>query len=487
MIKNINPKIRYFVFFTLFSVVFFVPRYFVQIQYDALEDEILAIGNNIMYSTKALLSAPDTTHPPLWYLLMEYPTDILGFNHGVFYYRLIQVVMLFLIIVFTLLSFYKKLAYNFIIIFFVLFSSNVYLIHLTSQHRMYAMVIGLSILYSFYWCSILINKRSLYSYKDFGLLGLIASAGFFTNYSFIWIILIFPLSYLLYKKNLIAIKSIVFFLFTFLVTTSWFFPFFLKNITDSIVHNQWSGTLNFFNICQTFNNYFGFFPMQNQFSIVSYFIFMFFFIMFMAMVYYSVFIDKQKLYKIVVSSFIIFFVLFLLAAKLTDRSILYPRTSITFAIIFYILVAILFGKNRLFDLLIFILVALQISQFIPYFFRDNKVSQMYFFGDHKKNTMSYLNSYPFPEDSCLLVIPNWSANAANYFLGSKIYVIPINSLPNYEVAKKFNKCHHIYVLDQISVQKEIREKHKHDFFGIDKVNLSLILKVGNQNLYELDN
>ena len=84
--------------YACFVLAFFIPRFLAHLRYGTMEDELLSMHFNLSFATKDLFVAPDHAHPPLWYVLMDWPTQILGISHGIFYYRLIQVVVLFVLL-----------------------------------------------------------------------------------------------------------------------------------------------------------------------------------------------------------------------------------------------------------------------------------------------------------------------------------------------------------------------------------------------------
>ena len=252
--------------FLIFIFLFFLPRFFAHLQYDALEDEILAIDNSLLYSASEQIWAPDFTHPPLWYLLMEYPTEILRFDHHIGFYRLIQILIIFFGLSFTAIYFWRKIPHQFIIIFLYLFLTNVELVHLTSQHRMYSLVLSFGVFYTFSWFYIIKYKENK-KWQDFFSVGVVAALGFFSNYSMIWLIPIFPLVYLLSTDKTIIksrINNLIVFSVTFFLSICWFIPTFIRNALISVDLNQWTSDLNFHNVFQLFVNYFGVIPIQED-------------------------------------------------------------------------------------------------------------------------------------------------------------------------------------------------------------------------------
>lgn len=468
--------------FVAFSFVFFAPRYFSHSQYDALEDEILAIGNNQMNSVDKLIFAPDFTHPQIWYILMDLPTTILGLDHGIFYYRLIQVIILFCSLIFIYFYFKTKLTKDFLISFYLLFLSNIYLVHLTTQHRMYSLVLSVAIFYSFYWYDLIKNDKDKF-YKNFITSSLIAALGFFINYSMIWIIPVWPLAYLLYRKNFDSLKKILVFSLVFLGSISWFIPTFIVNSTKSIVLNQWASDLTLTNALQLFGNYFGLIPIQEKLNLVNPLLIPLIFLI-------TLFVNKVKksgkapfISKIFIASVFSLF-LFLLTVYITKNSLLYPRPSITLIVAFYTIFAIgfsLLNKSRIF---IYILLVFQLSQHALYYFQDREFSLSYFFVDYKKNTISYFKDYSFLEKSCLIPIPNWNTNAAKFFLQGVVEIIPVDRINYSQVKGSLEPCSNSYLLEQQSIDATIIEDHRQKFFN-DEFEYQFLENFENQNLYLL--
>src|SRR5688572_3196366 len=164
-----NNVVRWLLIFAALTTVIVVPRYYAHLQYDAMEDEILAIGNNLIFTPQELLFAPDFTHPGLWYALMDAPADYLGVTHGIFYHRAIQVLIMVLGICFVVWYFHKKLPWPFLMGVIALFLTNVAIIHITFQYRMYSLVLCMTLFYSLYWFVILKENRQATFKESIGL------------------------------------------------------------------------------------------------------------------------------------------------------------------------------------------------------------------------------------------------------------------------------------------------------------------------------
>lgn len=468
-----HKKIKFILIFLLFSIGFFIPRYFAHLQYDATGDEILSImfiqNNNL----KELLLAPDYVHPGLWYASMSFLVKILDINYGIFYYRLFQVIILFSFIVFSFFFFYKKLSRNFLIIFFVLFLSNVYLVHLTMQFRMYAAVIGVSIFYSLYWYY-LITSNFEKSYKHFILISLVASLGFFINYSMFWIIPIWPILYLLHNRNKQSVYQLLVFSSSFLISISWFISIFIKNVSMGISKNQWAPELNLTNTLQMVGTYFGLIP--KIFSTEINFLFFPFIILLFLL---NIFQTKQSNIKLFFIPLLFVFFSFIYLVFLTGNSLLYARTTIPIVIAIYIFIADIFYQHRYAKLIIFLLIFFQLSQFIIYFFPYKNFAQSYDSFNYRLHPINYFSNRTFEDNSCLITVPNWNKLSAKYFFKDKPNVIDITEL-NFQA----QYCSKIYVLDQTSINRDftnwqfktiVEKGYKLDF--IDEYN--------DQNLYML--
>ncbi len=231
--------------------------------HDPMEDEFLSVMFSRDVNLKdLLLKAPDYVHPGLWYALMKAPILLIGFDNSIFVYRSMQVLILFFCLVFSFFYFKKKLTPQFLFAFFILFLSNIYLVHLSIQYRMFAMLIGVAIIYSLFWFELIKNKRKL-SYGNVTFLSTIAILGFFTDYSMIWIIPLWPLIYLLNKKGNKDFKKILFFISIFLLGVAWFIPIFFGNIQKSLSDNGWLLPHTAKNTISLLLNSFGLIPVQD--------------------------------------------------------------------------------------------------------------------------------------------------------------------------------------------------------------------------------
>lgn len=473
--------------FFLFS--FFLPRYFSHLQYDALEDELLAINNNIIYSFSEQLWAPDFTHPPLWYLLMEYPTSYFMLDYDIGYYRLAQVLILFLGLLSSLAYFWRKIPHRFIVVFLLLFLTNVELIHLTAQHRMYSLVISFGVFYVFDWFY-LIKYKKYKKWQDFFIVGIIASLGFFSNYSMIWLIPIFPLVYLLSGERddfRPRVKNLLIFLTTLFVSISWFVPTFIKQSLISIDVNQWTRDFNFYNIFQLFVNYFGLYPMNQNLGLIN--IFAIIFILILATIIFGNILIGKELFskKTFFASFFSFF-LFLTTAYFTGNSLLYPRTAISLVLAFYVGLASSFSNFKYSTILVLFLVILQSSQLLIYFNQDKYYLDGYNFTDYRRNPINYYSNYSFPQNSCMFVIPDWNIRLADYFLDNIILVEFKDVFNNESDTNSLNieKCDNYYLLEQSSLGEE-RLNEQYQRYSVFNFNQELIDQHENQNLYLLSN
>lgn len=475
--------------FFLLSLLFFGPRYFAHLQYEALEDEILAISNNIANTPAQLVFAPDYTHPQFWYLLMDYPTKIFGITHGILPYRLIQITSLFILLVITYSIFKKHFDKKFFIIFASLFTSNIYLAHLTSQHRMYSIILGLSIFYSLAWLVILrkVEKKEINKNKNFIFLGILATVMFLTNYSAIWIIPIWPLTFFLQSFNKNKLKQLLIFTTTFLISISWFIPTFIKNSTTSIENNQWAPLLNVRSAIQVFGNYFGIIPKFEHTSDINLVLLPFLFLI-AVLIFTKIKLGEPKKYFItlVVSTFISFS-MFLLTVYLSNKSLLYPRPSITIIVACYIFITLAAIKNRYGKLIICLLVFLQLTQWPIYIFPEKNLEQNYDLWNYRKNPLSYFKNYQFPKQGCLLTLPPWNTLSVQFFLDKNVRIIDSNLIleKNKKLSDLDTGCNEIYVLDQTPVNRDIIKGYYQEVFG-ELATFELVDKHDNQNLYKLN-
>lgn len=464
----------------IFSLLFFVPRYFAHLQYDALEDEILAIGFNQSFSLKQLFQCPDPAHPMIWYLLMEVPTAYLGINNGIFYYRLIQVIFLFITIIYIYLI-YRKENYSFLIAFFLLLLSNISILHLSFQHRMYGLTISFSIIYSFYWFFLLKNNLQI-KFVNVLILSLLVILLFFTSYSSVWLIPIWPMTYFLYNKKLSAFKNILQFFAIFLLGICWFLPTFFENIAQTIVDNQWAPDVNIFNFFELFANYFGLLMVAAPEKTYNSLIIPFFIVLFFS-IYYLIFCSKnQCLARSLLFSTALSLLFFVIFSKITGNRLFYLRTSLPILIPLYLIISLVFTEKTKFTNLVFIiLIVIQISQF-PLYFMLIGTKKIYSVFNYAKHPMSFFEEFNFPSDSCLFTIPNWNYLQAKYFLGNVVKIIDTDSFLSKE---NYYECSNIFMLDQSSVDRKVVYQ---ELFKIQEMGYNNILKSShdNQNLYLLE-
>lgn len=486
MKKFFKKYSRFFLFF-LFVAALFIPRYFAHLEHDAIEDEILSIDLNKVNSWYGFFFSPDISHPGFWYMLMELPTYFLDINHGIFYYRLIQVVILFVLLSLSIFYFRNKFSKSFLTIFLTLFLTNVYLVHVTFQHRMYALVLGIAVFYSLYWYYLIKKDKTSFSLKTSVFLGLVAALGFLSNFSMAWIVPLWPLAYFLYKRNLPAFKTACFSSITFLLSISWYMPHFFKSTAWSIEANQWAPELNVKNIFEMVGNLLGFIPMHTDLNKLNVLVVPFL-LLFILMIVWFLFKKKNKYILYVVASLLIFFSFFVLAVYLTDNSLLYARTVITFAIIFYIIVADICSTNsKTMELIVFAMVILQVSQFFVYFADHRKTDGVYYLFDYRNHPIAYFQNFHFEKNSCILPIPYWNELSLKYYLGKKVQVIRTYSLSADELNESVKGCSKVYALDQLSVDRN-RDAIKGMYQTISEMHLSKQLLDNNndQNLYLLN-
>lgn len=448
-----------------------------------MEDEILSINFNTSFSWRELLKAPDPSHPPLWYLLMEFPTKTFAINNGILPYRLIQIFTFFvLLLVSVILMIKNKTSTVFVLVFLTLILSNVHLTHLSIEHRMYALSIGLGIFYSFFWY-LIIKKNIKLSKKYFVYLLIITNIFFFTTYSSVWIIIIWPTVYLFLNFNLKTVKKILLFFVIFFSTISWFLPILFNNFKNSVAENQWAPQVNFSNTLELIGQYFGLLSVNgNGFNKVLNPIVVPFVLLFTAIIiYYFIKNKKDNLPKYLFISLLISFLLFILISFFTGRRLFYSRTSITIVLVIYVLLAEIYVKgDRLIKISTLILILLQLSQFFIYFFLVN-TKLPYSVFNYPVHPMSKFQNYHFNSNDCLTSLPRWNYLSSQYYLGDLVRVLEIDELFSDEV----DSCNEIFLLDQISVDR-----------NVIAIDLSLIKQKGfvlnrvlvydNQALYQLN-
>ncbi|MBP7700834.1 hypothetical protein KA111_02110 [Candidatus Woesebacteria bacterium] len=440
-----------------FCLLFFIPRYFASNLFDPMEDEFLSFMFSRDLGFGKLLLAPDYVHPGLWYALMRIP--IIFFNTGIDIglYRSIQVLIIFFCLVFSYIHFRKKLSNSFLFIFFTLFLSNIFIVHITIQYRMFSMMLGLAVIYSLFWFELIKNKGVL-SYKKVLLLSVLAVVGFFTDYSMIWIIPFWPLVYLFCQKKLNLLsshfKKIYLFFFTVFIGLIWFLPIFIQNIKQSLPDNNWLPPFNLKNILEIFGTSFGVIPLVDlsklNFLIVPY-------TLILVYIIWKTFKKNinTNLRKMFVGIFLIL-IFFLISNYFVNNKLFYARAILSLIPVFYILLAdflTTFLKISPFKKIFVLLVLIQLSQFIIYFFQSDTVFEKYSYFNFQKHPMAFFSNFPFLYNSCLLPIPGWNSTSLEYFFESKINVISIESL-NDQLSDTNKDCANIYLLDQISVERD---------------------------------
>lgn len=482
MKKNLIFNYKYFIPFFILILFAFITRYFAHLQFDAMEDEILSIDFNTSYSWRILLKAPDPSHPPLWYLLMEFPTKIFAINNGILPYRLIQIFTFFILLLISVILMIKnKISTVFLLVFLTLILSNVHLTHLSIEHRMYALTIGLGIFYSFFWY-LIIKKNIQLSKKYFVYLLIITYIFFFTTYSSVWIIIIWPTVYLFQNFNLKTVQKILLFFVIFFSTISWFLPTLFNNFKNSVVDNQWAPVVNFSNTIELIGQYFGLLSVNgNGFNKVLNPIVIPFILLFAIIIIYYFKNKKDNLSKYLFVSILISFLLFVLISFFTGKRLFYSRTSITIVFVIYILLAGIYVKgDKLLKIGISILIILQLSQFLIYFFLlETKLPYSVF--NYPIHPVSKFQKYNFNFTDCLISLPRWNYLSSQYYLGDLVKVIEIDDFFSDEI----DNCNEIFLLDQTSVDRSAIAKDlsliKQKGFVLD-----VVLTYDNQALYQLN-
>jgi hypothetical protein len=447
-----NTVVRWLLIFAALATAIIVPRYYGHLQYDAMEDEILAIGNNVSFTPQQLLFAPDYTHPGLWYILMDIPADYLGVTHGIFYHRAIQVLIITVGVCFIVWYFSKKLPWSFLLSVITLFLSNVAIIHITFQYRMYSLVLCIAMFYSLYWFLILKENRQA-SFKECIGLALLADVAFLTNYSSIWLLPIWPVAYLLWHKNTEAIKKLTTFTAVFLLAISWFIPIFFHNTRLSVELNQWASPLNLRNVLELIGTYLGLIPYYYHFYRLNFFVLPLCAVL-LASLWWHGAQPHHKLLRVIGISTTIIFSLFLVVVYITGDSLLYIRTSVPLALALYMLIATVYisAKKPSF-FLVFLVVFLQLTQFLIYFSPHKPISKEYYLFNYHIHPMSYFKPFNFPPNSCLIPIPHWNTLALSFYLGSKVHQVPINTMTPEQIQQNLRNCSIVFLLDQNSLDR----------------------------------
>jgi hypothetical protein len=456
MISNnsIHDYIKVFLSLFILVAVIVLPRIIAQYYFEPMEDELLAISNNIKFSPIQQIFAPDFTHPGFWYLLMEFPTFVLGISHGIFYYRLIQVAFFTTLIVYSVWVMGKNHPKIFNLFFYSLLLSNTYITHITFQHRMYGLVLGLATVYSLYWYELIFGLRAL-TYKKSLLLGLLAVVGFFTNYSFIWILPIWPLALLFTEKlNGENFKKIAVFLMTVVGGVSWFIPIFLKNTRDSVDVNQWAPELSVKNTLELFGNYFGI--IFNQYNFEFQFNFISVLLLVVAiMISYQVVTKKSKSLYALTIALLFGFIFYFVMVFITQNSLLYARVSITLIIPVYILLAQMsVESSKWFRFGLVLLVLIQFAQLVFYLpiTQHQKESKHAFSFYH--NSLSFLADQTYTTDDCLVPIPFWNTLSVAFFTQGGVEVVPINNMSTFEINQYLSHCKNVFLVQQNSIEPE---------------------------------
>lgn len=472
-------RLKSIIIFIFFCLAFFIPRYFAHLQYEPLEDEFLSIMFSLDFSLKNLMFPSDNTHPGLWYAVMKLPTTLFVYHErSMFYFRLIQILFLLSCLLISYFCFRKKLANNFFLIIFSLLLSNLYLVHITFQNRMFALLLGIAFIYSMIWYEIIKNKKNL-TLRRISLLAIIALLGFFTDYSMIWLIPFWPITYLFINHDLVNFKKVALFFSLLLIGVSWFIPIFLSNIEKSFTDNSWIPDFNFKNAIELLGNIFGLIPRYsylNQLNIMVNQLIIIFLFIFSKILFQR---NSQKHLKGMLLAVIIIFILFLLLNIFFNNRIFYNRSVFPISILIYFIIADFFQNNLkslVAKFIVYLLIAIQISQFVLYFFPKLPIAEDYVRFNYRQHPMSNFQNYNFAKDSFLLTIPDWNYTSARYFLSSKVQVIRSSELE--KISSVPNRDGEIYVIDQISID---RNRVKNDCDQILRLGYEFVSLKKNEN------
>lgn len=459
----------------LLALLIIIPRLLASKTYGPLEDELLAIQFNLDYPASELFfKPPDVTHPGLWYIIMEIPIVFLGYFSPIIYYRMINIIIFTLFIIITWILFSKKFTSFFWILFLTLLLSNPYLIHLTFQNRMYSLVLGINIIYSTFWLKIL-NKKINIQNKEILILGLLAGLGFFTNYSFIWILPIWPLAYLLTKRNKTSLKRMLKFALLFTLETFWFIPTFIKNANESMLGNRWAPSLNLITVKELIENYFGITNVKDI---------LFFSILSLTIIPLIIKVKKRPNFL----SLVLAFFFYLLVVFLTGNGLLYARVSITFVITLYVILANFYSKQKLKSkiiLLVLPFIFLQTHQLVVYLNNHQEIDSYSSSWDYYSNPLEIITNYKFKKNSCIIGIPIWNDYPISYFLPKNLKLIKNKDIErSINIVDLLNDCSENYLL----VQNTIPEGTiKNNLSSLDEKGLicdEFLENLENQDLYK---
>lgn len=484
VLKNKTLFVQAIIVIALFLAVV-LPRYLAHTKYDATEDELIAIGNNLTYSITDFIWAPDFTHPGLWYMVSDLPTEWWKIEYGILPYRLFNSTIFALFCCTSYLIFRKKLEVRFLGLFFVLILTNFYILHVTFQNRMYGLVMGISVVYSLYWYY-LIKIKPQSTYKTFMYLGLLAALGFFSSYSFIWLLPVFPLTYLFLNHAKNDVKKLMAFSFSSILAVSWFIPTFIKNITTSVGANQWAPDFNFLNVVGMVGNYLGVLSPHDSFNILNKALVPYLLLL-LLLVLYQFFIKKSSFSLSLVTSFFITFALYLFSIYQTKNSLLYARTSIPLALVIIVFIADTFSSsNKLHKLFVALIVVLELTQLNIYFSPNNKYELEYDFVNYRRHPTAFFSGITLGNNACLISVPNWNELANQYYFRDRAKIVAIYyPADSSDLAAQLSGCENIYELDQVSVDRSVVDREKKIIKDAGLIE-TVIAKNENQVLFRIE-
>ena len=237
------------------------------------------------------------------------------------------------------------------------------------------------------------------------------------------------------------------------------------------------------NTFQLLQNYFGF--IHNFNSEINILIIVFI-SLFLTLIF-KVFDKKNKHYLSAPILLLSFFCLFVVFSYITKNSFFYARTSITFVVVSYVLLADLFSNgNKISRYGVFIIILLQFSQFFIYFSKSELVLKNHEEFNYRHNPVAHFKNYNFGKKACLIPIPGWNYAINKFFLGNNVKVIPIYARDYKILYNEVRGCEKIYVLDQTSVGRdriEVKENYQ-SILGIGSDLLEL-KTYENQKLYQI--
>jgi hypothetical protein len=232
-----------------------------------------------------------------------------------------------------------------------------------------------------------------------------------------------------------------------------------------------------------FGNYFGLLQLNDPLK--NNILFLPFLVLLLILFFWQWKKSKGKYFKSYLLSTSIMFFLFLLVVEITGSRLFYPRTSIPIIFAFYILIADSFNQVKYSKKIVYIIILIQLSQFIFYFLPNKNFSIKYDFFYYHENPIAYFAKYPFNKNSCLLAIPGWNKLAVEYYYANKLKIITLDDF-KYKRFWELDSCAQMYAISQKNVKRDAVDW---EFLEISKNNYELFLieNYDGQDFYLLKN